>query len=655
MADAVISTVKINIEADTGDAESRINRLNDALRNLGKGGSGNAGVKTVEKDASTAEKKVSSLTGALGKLSHALGRIALYRALRSIIKMITQAFSEGLKNAYTFASGISSAGHRFSDAMDMMSSKGLTLKNQLGSALISLLTAIAPVINAIIGLITRMADALSQFFAMFTGGTYLKAVNNTQSWGGAAEDAAAATKEWKNQILGFDEINRLEAPGDSGSGGGGIGGIDPSAMFVDTPIDGVFADIRDKFKELLDSLDFGPLEEAWGKLKEAAQGLGDTIKSALGWAWENILVPLAHWTIEQAVPEVINALAAAFDFLNAVLVAIAPFLEETWNDFLKPIAEFAGDAFLEFLRTLTDLLRDLTSLLNGEMSFQEFIDQLTPLESVLLAVGTAFGVVYGAIALFNGVMAICTGVAAVLGPVIAFLTSPIGLVVAAIAVLVAAGIALYKNWDEIKAKAIETWDGIKAKWEEVKTNLSNSWNEFKTNAKQSFEETGENIRTAFQNAIDAVKQVWEDFKSWIEGKWDAFKSWWDNLSLGTFHIPLPHFSIEGEFSLMPPSVPSISIDWYAKGGFPEDGLFMANHGELVGQFSNGRTAVANNEQIIEGIRQGVYEAVTAAMGNDNSGGNHVAVLNVNGREFARAIYSDQKAVAKEHGISLISG
>ena len=42
--------------------------------------------------------------------------------------------------------------------------------------------------------------------------------------------------------------------------------------------------------------------------------------------------------------------------------------------------------------------------------------------------------------------------------------------------------------------------------------------------------------------------------------------------------------------------------------FYEDGLFYANHNELVGQFNNGKTAVANNEQIIEGIAGGVASA-----------------------------------------------
>lgn len=60
-------------------------------------------------------------------------------------------------------------------------------------------------------------------------------------------------------------------------------------------------------------------------------------------------------------------------------------------------------------------------------------------------------------------------------------------------------------------------------------------------------------------------------------------------------------------------IPRVKIAAYSIGGFPEDGLFMANHNELVGQFSNGRTAVANNEQIVEGIRSGVASAVAQTL------------------------------------------
>ena len=63
------------------------------------------------------------------------------------------------------------------------------------------------------------------------------------------------------------------------------------------------------------------------------------------------------------------------------------------------------------------------------------------------------------------------------------------------------------------------------------------------------------------------------------------------------------------------SVSTFTIKAYANGGFPEDGFFFANHNELVGKFSNGKTAVANNEQIVTAIEAGVYKAVTNAMSN----------------------------------------
>jgi hypothetical protein len=65
---------------------------------------------------------------------------------------------------------------------------------------------------------------------------------------------------------------------------------------------------------------------------------------------------------------------------------------------------------------------------------------------------------------------------------------------------------------------------------------------------------------------------------------------------------------------------SIYLQGFASGGFPSEGqLFFANEAgpEMVGTMG-GRTAVANNDQIVEGIRQGVYDAVSAAMAQNNS-------------------------------------
>ena len=75
-----------------------------------------------------------------------------------------------------------------------------------------------------------------------------------------------------------------------------------------------------------------------------------------------------------------------------------------------------------------------------------------------------------------------------------------------------------------------------------------------------------------------------------------------------------------------------------------------NHGEIAGKFSNGRTAVANSNMITDGIENATYRAMTEALSSQNQNrGNGTVVLNVNGREFMRAIYSDMKAVKQREG------
>ena len=62
-------------------------------------------------------------------------------------------------------------------------------------------------------------------------------------------------------------------------------------------------------------------------------------------------------------------------------------------------------------------------------------------------------------------------------------------------------------------------------------------------------------------------------------------------------------------------------------------LFLANEGsapEMVGTMG-GRTAVATNGDIVEGIRQGVYEAVVA--GNNNGGGDVQVRVYLDSREI----------------------
>ena len=74
-----------------------------------------------------------------------------------------------------------------------------------------------------------------------------------------------------------------------------------------------------------------------------------------------------------------------------------------------------------------------------------------------------------------------------------------------------------------------------------------------------------------------------------------------------------------------------------------------NHGEIAGKFSNGKSVVANNQQIVDGIAAGVYSAVVAAM--SNSGGRQDQNINIylDGKQ----IYASVKKTESERGRALM--
>ena len=53
-------------------------------------------------------------------------------------------------------------------------------------------------------------------------------------------------------------------------------------------------------------LNFEPLVTAFNNFMAALEPVVDLIMNGLAWAWENVLLPLASWTIEEAAPAVLN-------------------------------------------------------------------------------------------------------------------------------------------------------------------------------------------------------------------------------------------------------------------------------------------------------------------------------------------------------------
>lgn len=90
---------------------------------------------------------------------------------------------------------------------------------------------------------------------------------------------------------------------------------------------------------------------------------------------------------------------------------------------------------------------------------------------------------------------------------------------------------------------------------------------------------------------------------------------------------------------------------YEVGGFPEDGIFMANHDEIVGRFSNGKTAVANDYQIEKGVEEATYRGYmrahadtreTTLLEEIRDAIREGRSISIDGREIVRA-YDSRKA------------
>lgn len=163
--------------------------------------------------------------------------------------------------------------------------------------------------------------------------------------------------------------------------------------------------------------------------------------------------------------------------------------------------------------------------------------------------------------------------------------------------------------NNIKTSFATKWNETVTQW---KTNITKWWNEnvYPWFTKERWLALGENLKNGiyegFKGLANKVVDVLNNVISALESMINSAIAGINEL------LEKINGSGLGEFIGLELNISNVSfgrIPHFSVGGFPEDGLFYANHNELVGQFSNGKTAVANNEQITEGIKQGVREAV----------------------------------------------
>ena len=325
-------------------------------------------------------------------------------------------------------------------------------------------------------------------------------------------------------------------------------------------------------------------------LEEIGAGFADTIENHIGPAVEKFLDLLGS---------IADLIGVVYDKLEPLITFI---IEKIINE-LAPSIKRVGDELKTFFDTLSDIVSGVIDIIKG------IIDVIIGIIN-----GDMPKIIEGFSSIFNGVLEI----------VVAIFKSLLNLIIN----------ILTNIWNTIISTFQSAWDGItnilggagdwfsntfQGAWDAIANifgNLGSWFGDRWSDVTNALSEANTWLGEKFQSGRDNVNSTFENVGSWFSDRWNDIQSalkeipnWFRNLfndamenaksivkngidRLKSFfnfdwslpRIKLPHFNISGSFSLMPPRIPSFSVDWYARGG-------VFNSPSIIGVGEAGQEAV----------------------------------------------------------------
>lgn len=513
------------------------------------------------------------------------------------------------------------------------------LKLAWGAAFAPVVNAVVPILQKLISWLTAAANAISMFFAALRGNSsYKKVIANNDSLAKSYGGAGGAAKDAKKEVMGFDEINKLN-DNKSGGGGGGGGALDSLGQTVDENIPDRFRRVIDYIKENIAELEtiIGDALLAIGAIllftwTKPLLGLGMII-AGLAMKYDVI----ANWdalpdAMKKQISVIDGLLGTALLVIGAILAFSSPASMALGIGLMAAGAVMLGtavalnwDAIREFV---SNNVTEILGILGGALLVIGAILAFSSPAHMALGIGLMAA---GAVALGSDVAInwdnIVTKVKDNLGDILtvlglslfaigailalacpALLPLGIGLMIAGGASFLA-GVAVSIDWDKVRAKIQSVTDKIKSyidslkqKWENMKTSAA----QLKQTMIDKFTEMKEGIVSKFQAARDRVFEIIQNIK-------DKFA----NLHIQLPHINLPHIQVSWTDTsqssiarlLGITAIPNFSIAWYAKGG-------IVDGATLIGAGEAGKEAIVPLERNTEWIRMVADGIIDGLTGNN---------------------------------------
>lgn len=139
-------------------------------------------------------------------------------------------------------------------------------------------------------------------------------------------------------------------------------------------VTGFFREASNSIMEWSANIDFTPLLTSFNTVLAALRPVVGDVGDLLLWLLDSILLPLAKWGIEQAVPTAFELIAAALRVVHSVIQALKPLGEWLWENFLLPLGQWTGSVIISALETLTSLLTRFSDWINEN---QEVVQNAT--------------------------------------------------------------------------------------------------------------------------------------------------------------------------------------------------------------------------------------------------------------------------------------